>query len=157
MTLAVSPCGLAYGVIPGMVERGGGAIVNVASMAGFSPGVAGNTLYPGVKSLMIKFSQALDAEYRAKGLKITAICPGSTASEFAAQAGIQEIMDSGPKLPSQTAEAVVEAAISGNERGKVVVIPGMHNKIAALLMRQLPEAWVRSIIGAGSAKYHLGE
>ena len=157
MTLAVSPCGLAYGVIPGMVERGHGAIINVASMAGFSPGVAGNTLYPGAKSLMIKFSQALDAEYRAKGLKITAICPGSTTSEFASQAGIQEIMDSGPKLPSQTAEAVVEAAITGNGRGKVVAIPGAHNKIAAVLMRHLPEVWVRSIIGAGSARFHLGE
>ena len=106
---------------------------------------------------MIKFSQALDAEYRAKGLKITAICPGSTESEFATKAGIQEIMDSGPKLPSQTAEAVVEAAILGNEAGRVVVIPGAHNQIAAALMRHLPESWVRTIIGKGSAKYHLGE
>jgi len=157
MTLVVTGCGLAYGVIPGMVERGEGAIINVASMAGFSPGVAGNTLYPGAKSLMIKFSQALDAEYRATGLKVTAICPGSTESEFAAQAGIKEIMDAGPKLPSQTAEAVVAAAIAGNDRGKVVVIPGVANRIGASLMRHLPEVWVRSIIGAGSARFHLGE
>ena len=157
MTLAVTGCGLAYGVIPGMVGRGEGAIINVASVAGFSPGVAGNTLYPGVKSLMIKFSQALDAEYRGKGLKVTAVCPGSTDSEFAAQAGIQAIMDQGPKLPSQSAGAVVEAAIAGNEAGRVVVIPGLHNRIGVMLMRRLPESWVRTIIGAGSAKYHLGE
>ena len=68
MTMAVAPCALAYAVIPGMVERGWGRIINLASIAGFAPGVAGNTLYPGVKGLMIKFSQALAAEYRDKGL-----------------------------------------------------------------------------------------
>src|SRR5206468_388022 len=78
MTMAVTPCALAHSVIPGMVGRGGGAIINVASVAGFAPGVAGNTLYPGVKSLMIRFSQSLDAEYRARGLRATALCPGST-------------------------------------------------------------------------------
>ena len=78
MTLVVSACGLAHGVIPGMVERGGGRIINVASLAGFAPGVAGHTLYPGAKSLMIKFSQSLDAEYRAPGLRVTAVCPGFT-------------------------------------------------------------------------------
>src|SRR5579862_503516 len=76
MTMAVNACGLAHDVIPGMASRGWGRIVNIGSMAAFSPGVAGNSLYPGVKSLMIKFSQSLDAEHRAQGLKITAVCPG---------------------------------------------------------------------------------
>ena len=155
MTMAVNACGLAYDVIPGMVERGGGAIVNVASMAAFSPGVAGNSLYPGVKSLMVKFSQSLDAEYRAAGLKVTAVCPGFTKTEFAAQAGIQEIMERESRLFWQMPEAVVEATIRGNERGKVVVIPGWHNRLAAALLRGLPEPLVRAIIAAGSAKYHL--
>jgi short-subunit dehydrogenase len=53
MTMAVNACGLAYDVIPGMVERGDGAIINVGSLAAFSPGVAGNSLYPGVKGLML--------------------------------------------------------------------------------------------------------
>ncbi|MFI4933239.1 MAG: SDR family NAD(P)-dependent oxidoreductase [Caulobacterales bacterium] len=157
MTMAVSVCGLAHGVIPGMVERGAGSIINVASLAAFSPGVAGNSLYPGVKSLVLKFSQALDAEYRAKGLKVTAICPGFTKTEFAAAAGVQEIMDREPRLLSQSAEAVVESAIAANALGKVVVIPGWHNKLAAGLMRTLPEPLVRAIIAAGSAKYHLEE
>jgi uncharacterized protein len=55
----------------------------------------------------------------------------------------------------QSAEAVVEATIRGNERGKVVVIPGWHNRLAAMLLRGLPEPLVRRIIAAGSAKYHL--
>jgi uncharacterized protein len=155
MTMAVNPCGLAYAVIPGMVERGAGAIINVASMAAFSPGVAGNSLYPGVKGLMVKFSQSLDAEYRAAGLKVTAVCPGFTKTEFAKQAGIHEIMERESRMFWQSAEAVVEATIRGNERGKVVVIPGWHNRLAAMLLRGLPEPLVRRIIAAGSAKYHL--
>lgn len=155
MSMAVAPCALAYAVIPGMVTRGFGRIINVASIAGFSPGVAGNTLYPGVKGLMIKFSQALDSEYRDKGLNVTALCPGFTKTEFAEEAGIQDIIDKSPRAFSQTADDVVETAIRGNEAGHVIVIPGWHNKIAVAVMRTLPESLLRAIINAGAAKYRL--
>lgn len=155
MTLVVNACGLAYGVIPPMLERGGGSIINVASLAAFSPGVAGNSLYPGAKGLMVKFSQSLDAEYRARGLRVTAVCPGFTKTEFAEAAGVQHIMDAEPRALWQTAEQVVEATIRANAKGRVVVVPGWHNKIAAALMKTLPEPVVRAIIAAGSAKYHL--
>ena len=155
MTMAVAPCALAYAVIPGMVERRWGRIVNVASIAGFAPGVAANTLYPGVKGLMIKFSQALDAEYRDQGLKITAICPGSTESEFAAEAGYQHLVDRSPSPFVQTADRVAEIAIRGNEAGRVVVIPGWHNRVAVAIMRLFPEPLVRAVINAGAAKYRL--
>jgi short-subunit dehydrogenase len=155
MTMAVAPCGLAYAVIPGMAERRWGRIINVSSIAGFAPGVAANTLYPGVKGLMIRFSQALDAEYRSQGLKVTAICPGSTESEFAAQAGYQHLLNRSSSLFTQTADQVAEIAIRGNEAGRVVVIPGWHNRIAVAIMRLLPEPLVRSAINAGAAKYRL--
>ena len=157
MTLIVAGCGLAYEVIPGMVARGQGAIINVASLAGFAPGVAGNSLYPGAKSLAIKFSQALDAEYRGEGVRVTASCPGFTRTEFAEAAGIQGVMDSQPRVFWQTAEAVVEATIRANDRGRLIVIPGWHNRLAAGLMRVLPEPLVRAILLAGSAKYRLGD
>jgi len=157
MTMAVAPCGLAHGVIPGMVERGEGSIVNIASLAAFSPGVAGNSLYPGVKGLMLTFSQSLAAEYRAKGLKVTAVCPGFTKTGFGEAAGVQAIMDEAPRFFWQSGETVAEAAITANDRGKVVVIPGWHNKLSVFLMRALPEPLVRAIIGAGSKKYHLGD
>ena len=65
-------------------------------------------------------------------------------------------MDRDPSpLPSQTAEQVVEAAIAGNARGLVVVVPGGLNQIAAFLMRRLPQALVRRLIGAGAKKYQL--
>lgn len=155
MTMAVNACGFAHDVIPGMVQRGSGAIINVGSMAAFSPGVAGNTLYPGVKSLMVKFSQALDAEYRSQGLKVTAVCPGFVRTEFAAAAGVDHIMESEPRFFWLSAERVVDETLKANARGRVVVIPGWHNRVAALLLRGLPEPLVRSIVAAGSAKYHL--
>ena len=155
MTLVVACCGLAYGVLPGMAERGRGSIINIASLAGFSPGVKGNTLYPGAKSLMIKFSESLAAEYGPQGVKVTALCPGFTTTEFASQAGIQEIMDKEKRQLSQTAEEVAAIGIKANERGRVVVVPGLHNKIAAVLLKRLPEALVRAIIASASAKYLL--
>jgi uncharacterized protein len=155
MTLAVTPCGLAYDVIPGMVARGRGSIINVASMAAFSPGVAGNTLYPAVKTMMVKFSQSLDAEYRAVGLKVTAVCPGFVRTEFAKAAGIHEIMEAENRMFWQTPEAVAETTLRANAQGRVVVVPGWHNKVAATLLQSLPQGLVRSVIGSASKKYVL--
>jgi short-subunit dehydrogenase len=157
ITLAVTPCALAHAVIPGMLERGGGAILNIASIAGYAPGVAGNTLYPGVKSLMIKFSQSLDAEYRARGLRVTAVCPGTTMSEFAETAHIPGREALKPGFGVQTAEAVAAAAIAASEAGRLIVIPGWHNRLAVTLMRALPEPLVRGLINAGAARYRPKE
>jgi hypothetical protein len=157
MTLVVSACGLAHGVLPGMVERGHGSIISVASLAGFAPGAMGHTLYPGAKSLAIKFTEALDAEYRAAGVMVTAVCPGFTRTGFAAANGTAEIMDASPRLFFQTAEQVVAATLRANARGQVMVIPGWHNKLAAALLRYLPHPLVRAAIRAGSARYHLEE
>jgi short-subunit dehydrogenase len=156
MTLAVTPCALAHAVIPGMVERGAGSILNIGSIAAFSPGVAGNTLYPGVKSLMVKFSEALDCEYRAKGLRITAVCPGFTETEFAEKAGIAEAVG-GARMISQTADRVAAIALKANDAGRAVVVTGVHNKIAVFLMRRLPHGLVRRVIDAAAAKYRPTE
>lgn len=155
MTLVVNACGLAHGVIPGMVERGQGRIINVASLAAFAPGVAGHSLYPGAKSLMVTFSQALDAEYGPRGVKTTAVCPGFTTTEFAAANGTKTVMDASPRRLFQTPEQVVASTLAANDAGRVVVIPGWHNALAASLMRALPSGLVRAILMRASAKYHL--
>ena len=153
MTLVVNACGLAYGVIPQMTARGSGAIINVASLAGFAPGAAGHTLYPGAKSLMIKFSEALDAELRSKGVRVTAVCPGFTRTEFADVNGTRQVMDRSPRMFFQTAAEVAESAIEANARGRVVWIPGWHNRLAAFVLRALPGPLVAAAVRAGSAKY----
>ncbi|MBI1408241.1 MAG: SDR family NAD(P)-dependent oxidoreductase [Caulobacter sp.] len=155
MTLVVNPCGLAHRVIGGMVARGRGRIINTASLAGFAPGVAGHSLYPGAKSLMISFSQALAAEYGPAGLKVTAVCPGFTRTEFAAANGTGAVMDEAPRRLFQTPQQVVDAALKANDAGRVVVIPGWYNALAAALMRLLPMGLVRAILMQGSKKYHL--
>lgn len=155
MTLVVNACGLAYGVIPGMAERRWGRIVNVASLAAFAPGAAGHTLYPAAKSFAVKFSQSLDAELRQTGVRVTAVCPGFTRTEFAAAEGTKALMDQAPRRFWQSAEEVVQAAIAANERGQVVMVPGWHNRLAAFLMRALPEPIVSGLIRSGAAKYQL--
>jgi hypothetical protein len=155
MTLVVNACGFAYDVLPGMVARRRGSIINVASLAGFAPGAAGHSLYPGAKSLAIKFSQSLDAEARGAGVRVTALCPGFTVTEFAQANGTQAVMDEAPRRFFQTAPQVVAAALEANDRGHVVVVPGLHNKLAAFLLRYLPEPLVIAVIQRASAKYHL--
>ena len=155
MTLVVNACALAHEVIPGMVERGGGRIINVASLAAFAPGAAGYTPYPPAQSFAGKFSQSLDAELRDKGIRVTAICPGFTRTEFAAASGTQHLMDQAPRHFWQSAEQVVQTAISANEQGRVVVVPGWHNKLAAALMRYLPESLISAMVRSGGAKYRL--
>jgi len=155
MTVVVNACGLAHGVLPAMTARGAGRIINIASLAGFAPGVAGHSLYPGAKGLMIKFSQALDAECRAQGIKVTAVCPGFTQTEFAAANGTAAVMDEAPRRLFQTAAQVAEAALAANARGQVVVVPGWHNLVAATLLQYMPQGLVRAVLMKGSAKYHL--
>jgi uncharacterized protein len=155
MTLVVNACGLAYGVIPGMVERRRGTIVNVGSMAAFAPGVAGHSLYPGAKSLIVSFSQALAAELKGTGIKVTATCPGFTLTEFAEANGTKAVMDQAPRRFFQTADQVAAATLAANDRGRVVVITGLHNKIAAAILRYMPEPLLIAILSRASAKYHL--
>lgn len=155
MTLIVNACGLAHGVIPGMIARGEGRIIATASLAGFAPGVAGHTLYPGAKSLMMSFTQAIDAEYRDKGLRATAVSPGFVATEFAAANGTDKVMADAPRRLFLTPDQVVRAALKANDRGQVIVVPGWYNALAAGLMRALPQGLVRWALMKGSAKYHL--
>ncbi len=155
MTLIVTACGLAHAVIPGMVARGRGVIINVASIAGFAPGVAGHSLYPAAKSFAIKFSEALDAELRDKGIRVTALCPGSTESEFTKANGTAQAGHGAPDFLLQSADAVVKAAIEGAAAGKLLVIPGWHNRLAVFLMRRLPHGLVRRALMKGSQRFRL--
>jgi uncharacterized protein len=155
MTLVVNACGLMHGVVPAMAERGSGAIINVASLAGLAPGAAGHSLYPGAKSLMIKLSQSLAAEYGDRGVRVTAVCPGFTLTEFAQANDTQKLMDEAPRRLFQTADQVARATVDANGRGQIVVVPGWHNKIAAFVLQYFPQSLVRAAILRGSAKYHL--
>src|SRR5262249_38623075 len=76
MTLVVAVCDLTHALLPAMIARRRGSIINVSSMTALSPGGAGHTLYPAAKSFVLKFALSLDAEVRAKGVKVSCVVPG---------------------------------------------------------------------------------
>ena len=131
-------------VLPGMIERGRGAILNVASTAAFQPG-PNMAVYYATKAYVLSFTEALHHELRRKGIKVSALCPGPTATEFFDVAGVA---DSILARMSADARGVVTAGLRGLERNKAVIVPGLSNKIGAQGSRFLPRAAMRRIVGA---------
>ena len=139
--LYTAPIELVHKLLPGMVERNFGRIINVASLAGYTPGSNGHTLYASVKSGMIKFSESIHAEAQAAGHNIhcTALCPGFTWTEFHDVNGTREMTKQSPEWMWMKAEPVVEAGIEAVTKGQPVVVPGAVNKGLATLTKILPD------------------
>lgn len=150
-----TPTLLAHALLPHMLAQGYGRIINVSSMVAFSPGAAGHTLYPAAKAYMLKFSRSLAAEVAAKGVKVTALCPGSTESEFQTANGMTEVLKDKPSRLVQSAQSVVEAAIRANEAGREVIVTGLVNKIAVAAMTLLPDGLITPLIRWGAKRYQL--
>jgi short-subunit dehydrogenase len=136
---------LCRAVLPAMVERGSGAILNVASTAAFQPG-PGMAVYFATKSFVLSLSEALHEEVKRSGIRVTALCPGPTRTEFGEVAGFRGkpsidgfFMDSGP---------VVRGGLEALDRNKAVAITGLVNKTGAQLAQLAPRAVVRKIAGA---------
>jgi short-subunit dehydrogenase len=130
---------------PGMLQRGYGRVINVASLAGLVPAPAGHTLYGATKAFLIKFSEALAHEGRPHGVHVTALCPGFTRSEFHDVTGTRDKMDELPSWFWQEADAVARAGFEAVEAGTPVVVPGRVNKTIALLVRIVPSAIVNAV------------
>jgi len=139
-------------VLDGMVERRFGRIINVASLAGHVPGSRGHTLYAATKSFLIKFSQSLNLEMQGHGVKVSALCPGFTYSEFH---DVNKTRGAVSKLPDwmwMTAEEVAESGFLALSRNRAVHIPGTSNKMIALLARLLPEQWALGLMNRNSER-----
>ena len=139
---------LCRAALPAMVERKTGAILNVASTAAFQPG-PGMAVYFATKAFVLSLSEALHEEVRRFGVKVVALCPGLTHTEFGQVAGFKAkasidrfFMESGP---------VVQAGIEALENNKAVAIPGIINKLSGQGHRLLPRSLVRKI--AASIKF----
>jgi short-subunit dehydrogenase len=141
-------------LMPAMAERRWGRVINIASIVAFSPGAKGHTLYPAAKSFLVKMSRSLAAETAELGIHVTAVCPGQTESEFADANGTRDRIQRSAML-TQSAEAVVEAAIRANEAGREVIVTGLHNKIGVALLKLLPESLSAAIIRPKAAKFAL--
>lgn len=136
--LATAPAELVHRLLPGMIERGYGRIINVASLAGILPGGPGHTLYSAVKAFMIRFSQSLWHECAGTGVHVTALCPGFTYSEFHDANGTREGVSKMPGWLWMAAEPVVQQAISAVDRNRPVKVTGAGSKFLVFLDWLLP-------------------
>ena len=129
-------------LLPGMLERRTGAILNVASTAGFQPG-PNQAVYCATKAYVLSFTEALAEEVRGSGVRVCCLAPGPTDSGFAAQAGM-----AGTRLFRRGVMDAMRVARSGHDglqRGKTLVIPGVRNRVLAFSVRLAPRALVTKI------------
>lgn len=148
--LMTAPCELAHGVLPDMIARRQGYIINIASLAGLLPGSAGHTLYGASKSFMIQFSRSLNMEVQKHNVNVTAVCPGFTHSEFHDVTGTRAQVSRMPSLMWMTADAVAEEGYVAVMRNRPVHVNGRVNKGISLLAKYLPDSVAFSIMKAQS-------
>lgn len=118
---------------PAMVKQGGGAILNVASIAGFAP-LPRQATYAATKAFVINFSHALHTELKRSGVTVTTLCPGPTRTDFSAASGRQVLgaMEKLPGFMTSAPEEVAEVGLRAMGRGKRHVTVGLVNKINGL-------------------------
>jgi uncharacterized protein len=129
-------------LLPGMLERRRGAILNVASTAAFQPG-PNWAAYCATKAYVLSFTEALAEEVRGSGVRVSCLAPGPTDTGWAAQAGMsgtrlfrRGVMDAG---------RVARAGHDGLQQGKTLVIPGLRNRILAFSVRLSPRVVVTKV------------
>jgi short-subunit dehydrogenase len=137
--MVVSVSELTYRLLPGMIERRYGRIINVASLAGLVPAPAGHTLYAATKAFAIKFSEALSHEVRRHGVHVTALCPGFTLSEFHDVTGTRAQVSKLPSWMWMDAPTVARQGFEAVMAGAPIYINGSANRAIAAFVRHLPQ------------------
>ena len=135
--------------VPVMVERGEGAVLNVASTAAFQP-LARQSTYSASKAFVLAFTEALSSDLKGTGVTATALCPGPVKTEFTDQHEGFDAAASTPDFVWMSAEDCAEAAVKGLERGKRVVVPGIGNRIGTLAGQHAP----RSVLLAATRRFY---
>ncbi|MDQ0145869.1 SDR family NAD(P)-dependent oxidoreductase [Pseudarthrobacter niigatensis] len=123
---------LTHAALKGMLERGDGRIINVASVAAFLP----RGTYSAAKAWLVSFSRWANLAYRKRGVKVTAVCPGFTHTEFHDRMGMDKSV--APSWTWLRAERVVREGLADNERGKAVSIPSKRYKVVAAVAKVAP-------------------
>jgi hypothetical protein len=152
--MLIAVCDLTHKILPGMIERKFGRVVNVASLAGLAPGTAGHTLYAATKSFLIKFSQSLHLENLATGVHVTALCPGFTWSEFHdVNATRAQITQSTPEWLWLGADEVAATGYEAAEANRPVCVTGVPNKIIAAIVKILPDDWALALMASQGSRF----
>ncbi len=125
-----------------MAKRGGGKIMNVASIAAFFPGVQMDVYYA-TKAYVLSLSLAVAEELRGKGVQVSVLCPGPTRTMFQSRAHAERSHFFGR---AGDARKVAEVAYRGLKRGKLVIIPGWRNKLNIFMSRFVPRRWSAPLV-----------
>lgn len=139
--------------VPGMVERGYGRILQVASLAGLIHGAPGSTLYAASKAFLVRFAESLALELEGTGVTVTAVCPGYTMSEFHDVAGTRERVSTAPRIAWMDAETVARQGVEAALRGQTVYVNGAFNRAVEAAMRLLPRTAARGIMRAQGRRF----
>lgn len=142
---ALAPLLLAQRLLPGMIERRGGGVLNMASVAAFFP-IPFMATYAASKAFLLSHTQALAEELRGSGVRAMALCPGPVSTGFQKRAGYEL----GPleRLAELSSEQVVKRALAAYQRRSLICVPGVLNKIEAWLPRLIPYRWAGAVVGA---------
>lgn len=135
--------------VPGMVERGRGAVLNVASTAAFQP-LPGQAGYGASKAFVLSYTHALAQELKGRGVTATTLCPGPVETGFAEAAGFgeAEAADSLPRFMWVYSAEVAAQAVAGLEKGRPVVIPGAPNWIGAGVGHLVPRRLLLPVLAS---------
>lgn len=131
--------------VPPMVDRGRGAVLNVASTIAFQP-MPGQAGYAATKAYVLSFTQALNTELHGTGVTATALCPGPVKTEFMDEPGMEESASALPKPMWLEPAEVAEAGVRGVESGDGIVVPGVANAVTRLIGRHTPRWLLLSTI-----------
>ena len=132
-------------LLPGMLARRRGGVLNLASTAGFQPGPL-MAVYYATKAYVISFSEALAEELSGTGVAVSVLCPGPTATGFQRRAGMEASKLFSGMLQVADAAAVARAGYEGFRAGKRIVIPGLLNKVGVQSIRVSPRALATRIV-----------
>jgi uncharacterized protein len=137
---------LTHALLPAMIQKKHGAILNVSSTAGFLP-IRNLAVYAATKAYVTSFSDGIRSEVRKTGITVTALCPGPVATEFSevAQRSSGKKERPSPSFVRVAVEDVARAGLEAIERDKPIVVPGLVMKIAMLLVRLTPMAILRRV------------
>lgn len=136
---------LTHAALAPMVARGSGAIINVSSVAAFTPGARSAT-YSASKAWVTNFSESLHVQHAAHGVRVLALCPGFTRTEFHARAGMDT---SGvPDRLWLSADEVVRTGLTDLDRGRSVSVPGLPYKAVVVASRLVPPSTQRAVVRA---------
>ncbi len=139
--------------LPGMVERGSGAVLNVSSLAGFYP-LPGHAAYGAAKAFVLSYTESLRSELSGTGVVASALCPGPVDTGFDDVAGFDagERAATLPGFMWKSADQVARAAIDGLDAGKCRVVPGRMNRLVAACCRFAPHEQLLPLLARRARK-----